>query len=226
MELASILIEEVAKLQAEAEQLLERAARKTALADERARALQVGIRSRDYTSGDKITDFVIVRYGRVSKDTERVYRNLDGQVREAVNQLVLVVARGEEVFVCRDPGPSRSEDYGLSERFYLGVLDGNSLNLPLEGGFSFPTGKYVRWGSRYGSPSLSSGCLGLDPAMDLAFNLNRPLELRNPGRWESDSPKLVELEIVIGDEKVGKWFKARDDRRGATFLDQLTRLLN
>jgi len=100
------------------------------------------------TTGDKILDFVISRYGwdEKTKTVERFYRALDARFRASVGQFVLLTYTHKKQVCLRDPGPSEPDDFITVTNYYLGIVKDGGLILKTDSEFGLwelPTEKYA-----------------------------------------------------------------------------------
>lgn len=169
------------------------------------------------TTGDKIRDLVIARYGFISNELEEVYRGLQNRIQQHPGEFVLVVVKNETFHGCTGFGYiPKPQDYVLEENLYLGVLKGDSIVIDISHGeCGFPTANYARcWDPCRKEMDLVGENLNTDWFRDLGLNLNKPLECKGPQAKLREEPDF-ELEVKIGDEEVGAWFKKQ---RGAHYL--------
>ena len=161
------------------------------------------------TTGDKIRDLVIARYGFISNELEEVYRGLQDRIQQHPGEFVLVVVKNETFHGCTGfdyiPKP---QDYVLEENLYLGVLKGNSIVTDIsQGECGFPTANYARcWDPFHKETDLVRENLSTSWLRDLGSSLNKPLECKSPLAKSREEPDF-ELEVKIGDKEVGAWFK-------------------
>ncbi len=164
------------------------------------------------TTGDRIRDFVIARYGFLNEPLETVYRNLEARIGQHVGELVLMVVKEENFHGCAGFGyRPKDEDYVVDEHRYLGVLKLGSLVLnPADGKCEFPTGNYVGcYDALHENVELVEGNITSHYFRDFGFNLNKPLECRNPmARFQRELD--LELEVKVGDAEVIAWFEKQD----------------
>ncbi len=169
------------------------------------------------TTGDKIRDLVIARYGFISNELEEVYRGLQNRIQQHSDEFVLVVVKNETFHGCTGFGYiPKPQDYVLEENLYLGVLKGNSIIMDIsQGECGFPTANYARcWDPYHKETDIVVKNLDTGWFRDLGLSLNKPLECKDPQAKLREEPDF-ELEVKIGDKEVGAWF---NKQRGAHYL--------
>lgn len=207
-EIANILelITQADGLKANAQRMVEQA-------DQMKGALRVRI-SNGETTGDRMRDFIISRYGFLNEEIEAVHRDLEARMSGHVGEFILAITKEENFHGCTGFGYKPQDiDYILEEHFYLGVLKDSVLVLDLaKGTCALPTGNYAQWSSvRNGNVQLVERNITSGFTHDFGFCLNKQLAHRNPGRRLQKELDL-ELEVKVGDVEVMAWFEKRLER--------------
>lgn len=208
-------VAKIGHLQAQGEQLREQLEQngedlKAATADVRER-----VRAGEST-GDRIRDFVLSRYG-YSLQTEDLLRGINQQLAGNVGQLVLVVHRDENFHGCTGfGGKAEDRDYHLEEEWYLGVVSAGELEMdPINHTFVLPTGEShlrarLSWGRD--QENVVEGGINFGWNLDPVMRLNQPLKLRNPMNRRIAIPgpgeELVMMELIVGNAEVEAWAEA------------------
>jgi seryl-tRNA synthetase len=205
-------IQSILELKAQASSIQINAQNVSEQTNEKMKELRERIK-RGETTGDRIKDLVIARYGFMNEEIETVYRDLEARIGQHVGEFVLMITKEENVHGCTGFGyKPKNLDYVLDEHLYLGVLKDGLLVLdPANGKCELPTGNSVRcrqyaWSKNMElvEGNLTSHWLN----DDFGLSLNKPLKRRNPMaclRAEAD----LKLEIKIGDVEVRAWFERR-----------------
>lgn len=221
----------------------------SAQVDKKVKEIRKKIQSGKETTGDEISDFVIVHHNFLNPMTEAIYRKLQKRVREHKDEFVLVVVRSRErknsiyhetiVF-----GP-RQENYivVLKEYLFLGVINGDSLVLDLaKGNCQFPTGRYAQCWDPFCEKEveLVKENLASFWLQYLATDLGRPLEgnssldpiaaltlmmINKKSAESGPESKLAKLEIRVGDAEVREWFKKQPDKGRLLIFEEMAELL-
>ena len=176
------------------------------------------------TTGDRIKDFIIARYGLLSKEIEQVFRDLEARIGQHVGEFVLMITKEENFHGCTGFGyEPKARDFVLDEHLYLGVLRGGALVLnPADGECELPTGNHIRcWGVWRGSVGLVEGNITSGWGQDFGHNLNKQFKRRNPSFQQEQDLKL---EVKIGDVEVETWFEKRGGHHLVVF-QKASRLL-
>ncbi len=218
-------IQSILELEAQASAVETNAQAISAQANEKMKELHERIK-RGATTGDRIKDFVIARYGFLNEEIEAVYRDLEARVGQHVGEFVLMIAKEENFHGCAGLGyRPKDEDYVLDEHFYLGILKDGALVLNLaDDKCELPTGNHVRcWDSWRENVKLAEGNLNSGWPHDFGLNLNKQLKRRNPMACFQKEPDLV-LEMKIGDAEVKEWFEKRPGHH-LVVLQKASRLL-
>ena len=139
-------IKTILDLQAQANSLQADAQSVLVQANDKMKQLRERIK-RGETTGDRIKDFVIARYGSLNKEIEAIYRNLEERIRQHVGEFILMIVKEENFHGCTGFGyKPKDEDYVLDEDLYLGILtDGTLILNPADNKCEIPVGgKHVR----------------------------------------------------------------------------------
>ncbi len=179
--------------------------------DEMIKELSKLIMSGDGSTGDKIRDYVIVRYGSVGDSIVEKYRDLEALIRGHVGEFVLVVAKEETVLGGTPPSyQPKDEDFVLVENLYLGILKSDVLMMDPVHVCALHTDAHVF----YRRPMDRIEDIKLTPKNIVAswatfsFSMNRePLECRNPLTSYRQKGPIFALEVVVGDDKVEAFFE-------------------
>lgn len=161
------------------------------------------------TTGDRIKDFVIARYGFLNEEIEAVYRDLEVRIQQHTGEFILMIVKEENFHGCTGFGyKPKDRDYVLDEHFYLGVLKVGTLVLnPADEKCELPTDNNVRcWDVQGENATLVEVNLASSWFRDFGLNLDKPLRRRNPMARFQKEPDL-ELELKIGDIEVKAWFE-------------------
>lgn len=190
-----------------------KAARKAAEAEREARNREEAtlcnrIATGKDTTGDRIRDFVIAKYG-ISPDGNvlKNYRYLDSAVQAHPGEFILMVTKREESRFHGGPDHvPQPHDYGIDETLYLGVLGKRPLLLNLKDRVcALPTTRYVRcWSVQHESTELVQGPMAPERMRDFGLSLNKLLRCHEPGTH-------YELEVTVGDAEVLAWFESRNE---------------
>lgn len=163
------------------------------------------------TTGNRIKNFVIARYGFLNEEIEAIYCNLEVRIQQHVGEFVLMIVKEESFYGCTGFGyEPKNKDYVLDEHLYLGVIKEGALALnPADEKCELLTGNHVRcWNAWRESVELIEGNLTSHWRHDFGFNLNKPLKRRNPiARFQKEAE--LELEVKVGDTEVKDWFEKR-----------------
>lgn len=187
------------------------------------------------TTGDKITDFVIRRYGDTEGTREGVFRQLDQAVRDHGGELCLIATLHSERQGCTGLGGS-----GYMEsvrRFYVGLLEAQNTGLVFndrahdylpskEPSWKLPTTRFAvagegRMGKEYQAhlpePRVVEITRHLKP---LPGDEVERLRYSSDWRWGRDEePRLA---VEVGDSAVRVWFDTiGDDSTLAQLLETL-----
>lgn len=135
------------------------------------------VKSGEATTGDRITDYLLVMGNALDPDTSRPLRNIERQMSGKKGELFLVVYHGEIQTVHRGPNEGvRSSDFHPIVEHTIGLLTGEEIVLDFKkSGTSLPTDSYVELsGGRqvdkkhgplpfvvHGIPDFSRGIWGL-----------------------------------------------------------------
>ncbi len=176
------------------------------------------------TTGDRVRDFVLSRYG-YSTEIEQILRGIEAQLPNHVGELVLVVLREENFHGCTGfGGKAEDRDYHLEERWYLGVVSAAELIMdPLKPELFLPTGgQHLSARLSYpGQEKVEEDDIRLGLNLDPLYRLNQPLQLRNPMNRRIAIPgpgqELLQMELVVGNAEVEAWCEA-DGRASAERL--------
>ncbi|GEM_PF-2866676 len=229
MDSVSQEIKDIIELQVKVGRIQTNAQSVSAQANEKMKQLRERIKSGE-TTGDKIKDFVIARYGFLNDEIEAIYRDLETRVQQHVGEFVLMIVKRESFHGCSGLGyEPKPEDYELDEHIYLGVLKHGSLVLnPADNKCEFLTSNYARcWDPWRENTELVDGNLASHWSNDFGFNLNKPLNRRNPiarFRMRGDDPDL-ELEVKIGDSEVKAWFEKQRGKYYLMIFQKMAQLL-
>ena len=154
------------------------------------------IRNGKATTGDRITDYFIVAHGYIDSEHAEPLRELEMRMAGKAGELFLVVRREKKRLVFGGPNHSMGpNDYCLGVRHTLGVLSGDVLVLdPKKQDFGLPTkalAELAEERSLFTKPGpLLFGFQGLSGLTETVS-----------ARHESG----LALEVIIGDEAVGKY---------------------
>lgn len=184
----------------------------SAQANEKIKQLRERIKHGE-TTGNRIKDFVIARYGFLNEEIEAVYCNLEVRIQQHVGEFVLMIVKEENFHGCTGFGyEPKDRDYVLDEHLYLGVLKVGTLVLnPADEECELPTDNHVQcWDAWRENTELVEGNLASHWLRDFGLNLDKPLKRRNPVARFQKEPDL-ELELKIGDTEVKAWF---EEQRG------------
>lgn len=204
-------IREILKLKDQAEGSRTNAQSVSAEAHEKIEQLRERIRQGE-TTGDKIKDFIIARYGFLDDGIEATYRALEARLCQHVGEFILMIVKQEIFFGCTGFGQKpRDRDFLLTEHFYLGVLKDGALVLNIAGGkCEIPTGNYAECLNLLSEKSeLVEENLNSRWGYDFGIDLDRPIKRRNPMARLQKKPDL-KLELKVGDEEVRAWFEQRN----------------
>lgn len=175
---------------------------------------------RGESTGDKIRDFVVMRYGP-NEELETRIRNLEGHISQHVGEFVLMVVKHVGLSYQDEPY-SYTNKLRVHTEEYLGVLKGGALLLSPNGdSHALPTDSYLENWRGIHNPVLVKE--NLQPPRhtfyqdDMLRYLDQPLEQTFVRREEPD----ICIELVIGDGAIKKWRKYTDP---AT-LERAARLL-
>lgn len=199
------------------------------------------------TTGDKIIDFVFVRYDSVNQEIVGAYRDLEARIQKRVGEFVLVVIREEEKvsFRCGDFGdvairqtimPPPPDLFILKTSLILGVLKGKSLIFNIadivDGKCEIPTSNIVscldarRDKFDVGNDNIIFPFLFPWKFYDLGLDLNKPLERKDASsNYKSHDEPILKLEVIVGDEEVVSWFKKQKERHYFVAFLNMARLL-
>lgn len=191
---------------------------------EQIRTIQEQIKSGE-TTGDRLQDLLIVRYGLKAPDYEERYRNMQEQVLSNHGQFILIVGKREHFDGCIGFGYRPSDrDYSLETALALGVQEGNELVIDATGkqtspyplmysrGFGdgicdFPTQQYSHipgWRRRIDTQQS-------DLPADLTY-LGEELDIRNILHANIDGSRPKRLEVFVGNQSVINWFAQQEVR--------------
>lgn len=203
-------IQSILKLKAQASGIQTNAQDVSAQANEKMKKLRYQIKHGE-TTGDRIRDFVIARYGFLNEEIEAMYRDLEARIGQCVGEFVLMIAKNENFQGCTGFGyEPKNRDYILDEHLYLGVLKNGTLVLnPADEKCELPTVNYVRyWDAWRENVELVEGNLTSHWRHDFGLELNKQLKRRNPmARFQEGTD--LKLELKIGDDEVKAWFEKR-----------------
>jgi len=134
-------LKKIAVLQKQVEEHKEKAGKDEEEAHKLLLAIQVLVKAGE-TTGDKIKDFVLARYGFLNDKVECVYRDIEKRVSEHVGEFVFVFSASDKHEGCTGFGGKLY--YVRQNNLYLGILKKDSLvlNKP-DNGCSFPTENFV-----------------------------------------------------------------------------------
>ena len=210
-------IKNILDLQAQANSIQADAQSVLVQANDKMKQLRERIK-RGETTGDRIKDFVIARYGSLNKEIEAIYRNLEERIRQHVGEFILMIVKEENFHGCTGFGyKPKDEDYVLDEDLYLGILtDGTLILNPADNKCEIPVGgKHVRcrdaW--RNEKVELVERNIISNWFHDFGLSLNKPIKRRNPMARFREGLDL-ELEMKIGDVEVEAWF----EKQGGHYL--------
>lgn len=163
------------------------------------------------TTGSKLKDLIIVRYGLPSEEIEQRFRDLQARLDNRQGQYVMVMQKKQERICFRGPGQERDSDYATKTELEIGVLTDDQLIIDSRNGqFYFPTGgKHATcWRPRDDEPvTIHDGNLTLHLFEDNCLKT---------------SP---DLKIFVGDEEVSGWFAGQSEWDGyAKVFCELNRL--
>lgn len=229
MDSVSQEIKDIIELQVKAGYIQTNALGVSAQASEKMKQLRERIKGGE-TTGDKIKDFVIARYGLLNDEIEAIYRDLKTRVERHTGEFVLMVVKRESFHGCGGMGYSPTpEDYTLDEHIYLGVLKHGSLVLnPSDNKCEFQTGNYARCRDPWQeNTDLVDGNIAPYWLPDFGYKLNKPLQRINPiarFRMRGDDPDL-ELEVKIGDPEVKAWFEKKRAKYYLMIFQKMAQLL-
>ena len=148
------------------------------------------IRDGKATTGDRITDYFIAAHGILDDaEVSKPLREIQGRMSGKAGELFLVALHESKRHVFGGPSYHRSSrDYHTETRYFLGVLDGDSLFLNPEALlYGLPTQKYVELSSdmefiEHEGPFILSGVMSR-----LGFGIE---------------PNVVGTEVFVGDVEV------------------------
>jgi len=158
------------------------------------------------STGDRIRDFVIVRYGRPDEAIEAKYREFETLIGQHIGQFVLLVTRGEGLWIRRNPGPAQEGDWGIETEYELGVIESGELLLDLEHEtYEIPTGRRrVTWKAGT-EPHHAERNVGAFLYRDTILGNGRAHKLEHVQRHSQDP--ILAVEIVVGDDAVRAWWE-------------------
>lgn len=167
------------------------------------------------TMGNKLRDFVFLRYGCLGKFDE-VYRDIEHRVSEHVGQFILLFCAHDSSEGCCSPGGG-GPNYVRRNGFCLGILKGGSLILhEPEKGCKFETENYVLKTDR--KTEIISGNLGEVLPVEVFWTrqLNFGIDLAKPEAkdlplgghlfsFERRNKIPNEVALIIGDAEIKNW---------------------
>lgn len=207
-------VAKIGHLQAQGEQLREQLEQngedlKAATADVRER-----VRAGEST-GDRVRDFVLSRYGHSTK-IEQILRDIETQLGGHVGELILVVERDENFHGCTGfGGKAEDRDYHLDEEWHLGVVSASELIMdPIKPDLQLPTGgRHLKVRLSYpGQERVEEGDIDLSWKRDPVTRLNQAFKLRNhqnvyiATRGTIQDP--LHMELIVGNAEVEAWAEA------------------
>mgnify|MGYP001582145151 CR=1 FL=1 len=171
------------------------------------------------TTGDRIKDFVLVRYGFLSDEIEAVYRDIEKRVKAHVGEFVFVFSAKDEHEGCTGFGGKGY--YVRKNNLYLGILKKDFLILDKpDKGCSFPTERFVCFEDSRKCKTIDKNLSedsvkdGIWSKANFGLSLQEtegPVNFRTifriSHRGEEESPELV---LKIGDKEVDEWFLERN----------------
>ncbi|QQG45708.1 MAG: hypothetical protein HYW89_02205 [Candidatus Sungiibacteriota bacterium] len=176
------------------------------------------------TTGDSIKDLVLVRYGVLDEEREKVFRGINERLKNHPGEFILILECREDTSCCHPHRPHNELCYHLEIEIFLGVLTTTTPALILnsrDGSCALPTVKYVYWRNQSLSqkPELKKGNVKFGGWYDLGNDLDQILRRESIARnWQEP---LKKLEIFIGDVEVVGWFRepARQQARDSHYSE-------
>lgn len=168
------------------------------------------------TSGNKLRDFILLRYGNCLGVFDEVYRDIEHRVSEHVGQFILLFCAHDSSEGCCSPGGG-GPNYVRRNGFCLGILKGGSLILhEPEKGCKFETENYVLKTDR--KTEIISGNLGEVLPVEVFWTrqLNFGIDLAKPEAkdlplgghlfsFERRNKIPNEVALIIGDAEIKNW---------------------
>lgn len=207
--------------------------------------LKKDIRDGNIGTGDRIADFLIVRFGLFRpnrREIEHKLRNLEKQLSQHIGQLVLMIERqlkrvNDKVYLMNSSKPTAGllppmPSHYVQESFCLGINKG-TLAFDSLGECSICCGLTTDIHAKCDDPSsdrieIIKGNIFPFFPLDLCLNLGESIA-KSPfsPHFDSDgiitSPvigvaeSLIGLEVIVGDKEVNDWFRGRGQQYLSVF---------
>ena len=182
-----------------------------AQAQEKLKFIQNRIRAGE-TTGDKLQDYLIARWGTLNFAKVDVYRDIDRRIGDHNGEFVLKIERSESFDGCSGMGyKPRDSEYHVHATVQLGVINGTGLIYEVEPtSCTIPTSKvvYTRDFRDFKMAESYYNKIASSVVADFGLHLNQPLLRRKNNFLPSDN-SVLQLELMIGDREVKEWLKAQ-----------------